>query len=65
MGEGNISKVERYFDEEYRKHPSFLLYNTEPTNFLVPSESWARHILDDFDKGLKILEVGQGMASTA
>ena len=55
-----LNKVQRYFDGEYRKHPSFLLFDTSPTNFLFPSEAYARELLGDFDAGLRILEIGSG-----
>lgn len=55
-----LQNVQDYFDAEIRKHPSFLLFDTSPANFLVPSETYARELLGDFDTGLKILEIGSG-----
>jgi len=53
-------EVRKYFDQEVRKHPSCLLGNISPSNFLLPSETHARKLLGDYDNGACILEVGCG-----
>jgi ubiquinone/menaquinone biosynthesis C-methylase UbiE len=58
MNTGKVDSVRDYFDDEKRKHPSFLLFDTTPNNFLVPSETYARSLLGELDTGLKILEIG-------
>jgi len=60
MQESTFYKVQKYFDYEHRKHPSFLLFDTSPTNFLIPSETYARELLGKLDAGLRILEIGSG-----
>src|SRR5262249_12345989 len=55
-----VPEIRKYFDWEHRKHPSCLLYNTTANNFLIPSETYARELLGDFDAGLRILEIGSG-----
>src|SRR5262249_16103170 len=55
-----VPEIRKYFDREHRKHPSCLLYNTTANNFLIPSETYARELLGDFDAGLRILEIGSG-----
>jgi 2-polyprenyl-3-methyl-5-hydroxy-6-metoxy-1,4-benzoquinol methylase len=52
--------AQRFFDVEVRKHPSFLQFDYSPRNFLVPSENFARGLLGDIDRGLRILDVGCG-----
>lgn len=56
----NIAGVRGFFNEEVRKHPSFLLYDRNPTNFLIPSEEYARSLLGEWDENLDILEIGCG-----
>lgn len=56
----NIDKVQTYFDWEFRKHPSFLLNQTDSSNFFIPSEKYARSLLGNYDTGLRILEIGSG-----
>jgi ubiquinone/menaquinone biosynthesis C-methylase UbiE len=53
-------EIRKYFDREVRKHPSCLLGNISPSNFLLPSETHARKLLGDYDNGACILEVGCG-----
>ena len=53
-------EVREYFDREVRKHPSCLLANISPSNFLLPSEAYARKLLGHYDNGSRILEVGCG-----
>ena len=55
-----IEKVKRYFDDEIRKHPSCFLDDRSASNFLVPSESYARALLGPTDRGLRVLEIGAG-----
>ena len=55
-----VPQIRKYFDWEHRKHPSCLLYDTSPNNFLVPSETFARDLLGNFDRNLRILEIGSG-----
>lgn len=54
--------VQRYFNIEIRKHPSFLLFDTRPTNYLSSSETYARNLLGRWDNGLRILDIGCGDA---
>ena len=62
MQEIRIHDVESWFNYEIRKHPSFLLFDILPTNFLIPSETYARSLLGNWDQGLKILDIGCGDA---
>jgi ubiquinone/menaquinone biosynthesis C-methylase UbiE len=61
--EVRTADVEKYFDEEIRKHPSFLLYDTRPCNVLLRSETYARELLGLIDGHRRILEVGAGDCS--
>jgi SAM-dependent methyltransferase len=61
--EVGVADVEDYFDEEIRKHPSFLLYDTRPCNVLLRSETYARELLGLIDGHRRILEVGAGDCS--
>ncbi|MHB8857906.1 MAG: class I SAM-dependent methyltransferase [Thermoleophilia bacterium] len=54
--------VEDFFNKEVRKHPSFLLNDRKPTNFLLPSEDYARRLLGDWDRSWNILDIGCGDA---
>ncbi|MBI5870571.1 MAG: class I SAM-dependent methyltransferase [Actinobacteria bacterium] len=56
----NVAGVRGFFNEEVRKHPSFLLDDRDPTNFLIPSEEYARDLLGVCDDSLDILEIGCG-----
>lgn len=56
----SVAGVRGFFNEEVRKHPSFLLDDREPTNFLIPSEEFARSLLGAWDDDLDILEIGCG-----
>jgi ubiquinone/menaquinone biosynthesis C-methylase UbiE len=58
--EVRAADVEKYFDEEIRKHPSFLLHDTRPCNVLLRSETYARELLGPIDGHRRILEVGAG-----
>lgn len=58
--EVGLADVEKYFDEEVRKHPAFLLYDTRPCNVLLKSETFARELLGPIDGHKRILEVGAG-----
>jgi SAM-dependent methyltransferase len=58
----SILEVAKWFNREIRKHPSFLLFDMRPTNFFIPSETYARSLWGGLDKGLRILDVGCGDA---
>ena len=60
--QNQVRAVEDFFNKEVRKHPSFLLNDRRPTNFLLPSEDYARQLLGDWDRGWNILDIGCGDA---
>jgi 2-polyprenyl-3-methyl-5-hydroxy-6-metoxy-1,4-benzoquinol methylase len=60
MSDSLMRGAQRFFDIEVRKHPSFLQFDRSPRNFLVPSEQYARGLLGDADRNLRVLDVGCG-----
>lgn len=60
-----LAAIKTFFDAEDRKHPSFLLFDLEPTNFFRQSEEYCRELLGEWDSNFKILDVGCGDGTDA
>ncbi len=60
-----LASIQTFFDAEERKHPSFLLFDFEPTNFFRQSEEYCRKLLGEWDSNFKILDVGCGDGTDA